>query len=124
MSMVFWVLFMGCLCLFLFWSSSVSVQDWQGPRASEEGLSMKEVLVVANHTLGGANLLKTIHKHATNKNVRFRLVMPQSNPSAGLVIYDEAVRESAQARVDLALSLVSGESIDATKEIGDPNPFL
>ena len=29
---------------------------------------------------------------------------PQSDPSAGLVIYDEAVRESAQVRVDLALS--------------------
>ena len=50
--------------------------------------------------------------------------MPQSNPSAGLVIYDEAVRESAQARVDLALSLVAGEGIEATGEVGDPDPFL
>ena len=40
------------------------------------------------------------------------------------MIYDEAVRESAQARVDLALSLVAGESIDATGEVGDPDPFL
>jgi hypothetical protein len=40
------------------------------------------------------------------------------------VIYDEAVRESAQARVDLALSLVAGESIDATGEVGDADPFL
>jgi hypothetical protein len=85
---------------------------------------MKEVLVVANRTLGGANLLEAVRTRAADGDVRFRLVVPQSNPSAGLVIYDEAVRESAQARVDLALSLVSGESIDATGEVGDPDPFL
>ena len=55
---------------------------------------------------------------------RFRLVVPQSKPSAGLVIYDEAVRESAQVRVDLALSAVSAEGIEATGEVGDGDPFL
>ena len=50
--------------------------------------------------------------------------MPQSKPSAGLVIYDEAVRESAQVRVDLALSAVAGEGIEATGEVGDADPFL
>lgn len=85
---------------------------------------MKEVLVVANRTLGGAKLLEAVRARAASGDVRFRLVVPQSKPSAGLVIYDEAVRESAQARVDLALSLVSGESIDASGEVGDPDPFL
>lgn len=85
---------------------------------------MKEVLVVANRTLGGAKLLAAVRERAAAGDVRFRLVVPQSNPSAGLVIYDEAVRESAQARVDLALSLVTGESIDATGEVGDADPFL
>jgi hypothetical protein len=85
---------------------------------------MREVLVVANRTLGGAKLLDAVRERAAAGDVRFRLVVPQSNPSAGLVIYDEAVRESAQARVDLALSLVAAESIDATGEVGDPDPFL
>ncbi len=85
---------------------------------------MKEVLVVANRTLGGAKLLDAVRASAAEGDVRFRLVVPQSNPSAGLVIYDEAVRESAQARVDLALSLVASESIDATGEVGDADPFL
>jgi hypothetical protein len=44
--------------------------------------------------------------------------------SAGLVIYDEAVRESAQVRVDLAVSAVTAEGIEASGEIGDPDPFL
>jgi hypothetical protein len=85
---------------------------------------MKEVLVVANRTLGGAKLLEAVRSRAATGDVRFRLVVPQSNPTAGLVIYDEAVCESAQARVDLALSLVAGESIDATGEVGDADPFL
>ncbi len=40
------------------------------------------------------------------------------------MIYDEAVRESAQVRVDLALELVTAEGIDATGEVGDSDPFL
>jgi hypothetical protein len=85
---------------------------------------VKEILVIANRTLGGPKLLEAVRERAKEGDVRFRLVVPQSQPSAGLVIYDEAVRESAQVRVDLALSAVAGESILASGEVGDPDPFL
>jgi hypothetical protein len=85
---------------------------------------VKEVLVVANRTLGGPKLLEAVRRRAQEGDTRFRLVVPQSQPSAGLVIYDEAVRESAQVRVDLALSTVAGEGIVGTGEVGDPDPFL
>jgi hypothetical protein len=85
---------------------------------------MKEVLVIANRTLGGAKLLEAVRERASAGDVRFRLVVPQTKPSAGLVIYDEAVRESAQVRVDLALSAVAAEGIEATGEVGDPDPFM
>jgi hypothetical protein len=85
---------------------------------------MKEVLVVANRTLGGPKLLDAVRTRARSGDVRFRLIVPQSQPSAGLVIYDEAVRESAQVRVDLALSAVAAEGIVGTGEVGDPDPFL
>jgi len=85
---------------------------------------MREVLVVANRTLGGAKLLEAVRTRAASGDARFRLVVPQSQPSAGFVIYDEAVRESAQVRVDLALSAVAAEGIEASGEIGDPDAFL
>jgi hypothetical protein len=85
---------------------------------------MSEVLVVANRTLGGGALLNAVRARAAAGNVSFRLVVPASTPSAGLVIYDEAVRESAQVRVDLALSVVADEGITATGEVGDADPFL
>jgi hypothetical protein len=85
---------------------------------------MKEILVIANRTLGGEKLLETVRERASAGDVTFRLVVPQTKPSAGLVIYDEAVRESAQVRVDLAMSLLASEGISASGEVGDPDPFL
>jgi len=85
---------------------------------------VKEVLVVANRTLGGPKLLDAVRTRARIGDVRFRLIVPQSQPSAGLVIYDEAVRESAQVRVDLALLVLAAEGIAGTGEVGDPDPFL
>jgi hypothetical protein len=79
---------------------------------------------VANRTLGGAKLLDAVRERAAAGSVRFRLVVPQSKPSAGLVIYDEAVREAAQVRVDLALQAVLAEGIEGSGEVGDADPFL
>ncbi len=85
---------------------------------------MREVLVVASRTLGGAKLLEAVRERAQAEGgARFRLVVPQSKPKDGYVIYDEAVRDAAQVRVDLALSSVAGEGIEATGEVGDPDPF-
>jgi hypothetical protein len=79
--------------------------------------------VVANRTLGGAKLLEAVRERATDGATRFRLVVPQSKPTAGYVIYDEAVRESAQVRIDLALEAVAREGLEASGEVGDPDPF-
>jgi hypothetical protein len=85
---------------------------------------MSETLVIANRTLGGAKLYERVRELAAAGDVRFRLVVPQSKPTVGLVIYDEAVRESAQVRVDLAMSLLAEDGIKASGEVGDPDPFL
>jgi hypothetical protein len=84
---------------------------------------VREVLVVASRTLGGGRLLEAVRARAAEEPTRFRLVVPASKPSAGLVIYDEAVRESAQVRVDLALSALAEEGLEATGEVGDSDPF-
>lgn len=86
---------------------------------------MTEILVVANQTLGGEKLLELARARAQAvQDVGFRLVVPQTKPSAGLVIYDEAVREAAQVRVDLALTRAAQEGMRATGEVGDADPFL
>jgi hypothetical protein len=55
--------------------------------------------------------------------VRFHVVVPQTRPRHGNVIYDDVVRDSAQVRVDLALEFMSGEGIAGTGEVGDGDPL-
>ena len=84
---------------------------------------MKTVLVVANETLGGHTLIDAIGARVAEGDVRFALCVPQTRPRAGLVIYADAVRDAAQARVDLALGFVRAEGIEAVGEVGDPDPY-
>jgi hypothetical protein len=82
----------------------------------------RTVLVVANETLGGNELLQEVRKRAAD-DVRFVLCVPQNRPRAGLVIYDDAVFDAAQVRVDLALEVIRDMGIRAIGEVGDPDPY-
>ena len=84
---------------------------------------MADILVLANETIGGKELLDAIRERARQGDARFYVVVPQSRPRHGAVIYDEAVRDSAQVRVDLALAFMKDEGIDGTGEVGDADPF-
>lgn len=84
---------------------------------------MRTVLVVANETIGGRELLDAVRSRAGEGNVRFVLCVPQNRPRAGLVIYDDAVYDAAQARVDLALEFLHAEGIGTIGEVGDPDPY-
>ena len=67
---------------------------------------MPNVLVLANETIGGEKLLDAVRERAArDDDVRFHVVVPQTRPRHGNVIYDDAVRDGAQVRVDLALAL-------------------
>ena len=80
------------------------------------------MLVVANETLGGRELLTAVKERA-GEDVRFVLCVPQNRPKAGLVIYDDAVFDAAQARVDLALEVIRDMGIRAIGEVGDPDAY-
>ena len=84
---------------------------------------MKTILVVANETLGGKSLLDAIRSRAAEGDVRFVICVPQNRPRSGLVVYDDAVFDAAQVRVDLALEFIRAEHIQAIGEVGDPDPY-
>jgi hypothetical protein len=50
-------------------------------------------------------------------------VVPMTSPRSGYVIYEDAVRDSAQVRLDLALSYLRSEDIVASGELGDEDPY-
>jgi hypothetical protein len=84
---------------------------------------VKTILVVANETLGGMSLLNAIRSRAAEGDVRFVICVPQNRPRSGLVVYDDAVFDAAQVRVDLALEFIRAEDIQAIGEVGDPDPY-
>jgi hypothetical protein len=84
---------------------------------------VKTMLVVANETLGGAPLLERLKEYAAEEEIRVVLCVPRTRPRHGNIIYDEAVFDAAQVRIDLARSVLREEGIDAIGEPGDPDPY-
>jgi hypothetical protein len=86
---------------------------------------MTDILVLANETIGGKNLLDAVlrRRDEAGGDARFHVVVPQTRPRHGNVIYDDAVRDSAQVRVDLALAFMQDEGIEGTGEVGDADPY-
>ncbi len=84
---------------------------------------MSTILVVANETLGGRSLIEAVRQRSAAGDVRFVLCVPQNRPRAGLVVYNDAVFDAAQARVDLALEFLHAEGVEAIGEVGDPDPY-
>ena len=84
---------------------------------------MARILVVANETLGGAKLIDTVRARHAKGDAEFALVVPQNRPTHGQIIYDEAVRDAAQVRVDLAQQFLGAQGIDVVGEVGDEDPF-
>jgi hypothetical protein len=86
---------------------------------------MTDILVLANETIGGKKLLDEVlrRRDEAEGDVRFHVVVPQTPPRHGNVVYDEVVRDGAQVRVDLALAFMADEGIEGTGEVGDPDPY-
>jgi hypothetical protein len=84
---------------------------------------MPRVLVVANRTVAGRKLLEAVRERHQRGGYEFHLVVPLARPQHGNVIYDEAERDAAQLRIDLAREYLRREGIELTGEIGDEDPF-
>lgn len=84
---------------------------------------MARVLVVANDTHGGRSLIEAIKARHDQGDASFVVIAPQNKPQSGLVIYDEAVRDAAQHRVEATLSALRELGIEARGDVMDPDPF-
>jgi hypothetical protein len=84
---------------------------------------MARILVVASETIGGAPLLDAVKERAARGDAHFHVVVPQTKPRHGNVIYADAVRDAAQVRVDLVEGFMRAEGIEGEGEVGDADPF-
>jgi hypothetical protein len=85
---------------------------------------MPRILVVANETLGGANLIDAVRKRAEAGDAEFIVCVPRTTPRDGNIIYDDFVHQAAQVRVDLARKWMRDQmGIEIVGEVGDPDPY-
>ena len=85
----------------------------------------RRVLVVANETVRGEELLSTISTLALTEQTQFLVVCPALNSRLKTFTSDEdPAREAAQARLEVTLARLSSVGINARGEVGDGDPLV
>lgn len=85
----------------------------------------RRVLVVANETVGGEELLSAISTLALSQRTRFHVTCPALNSRLKTYTSDEdPAREAAQQRLDTTLERLATVGIAATGEVGDGDPLV
>jgi hypothetical protein len=102
---------------------------WTGRRAGPtrqhvvSASSARRILVVANETVEGAELLTTIRDRVAGGRVEVYVVCPALNSKLRHWTSDEdSAREAAQARLDRSIARLDSAGMSAQGEIGDADP--
>lgn len=83
---------------------------------------MRHILVVANETVAGESLIKSLREHAETGPVRVTVVCPISQPRHGTVVYEDTRRASARRRLDRTLTILRDAEISAHGLVVDTDP--
>ena len=82
----------------------------------------KHVLVVANETLAGEELLDAVRKRAEQGPIRAVVIAPVNEPSAGYVVYRNSRRATAGRRVDRMVAALRATGIPAHGDVFEGGP--
>ncbi|HEY7381464.1 MAG TPA: universal stress protein [Gaiella sp.] len=83
----------------------------------------RRVLVVANETVGGEELLRLVHERASAPGTAVHVVCPALNSRVRTWTSDEdGARAAAQARLDASVERLAAAGVAARGEIGDGDP--
>ena len=82
------------------------------------------ILVIANETVGGEELLAILRRKAEGVREHVLVVCPALNSPVRTWVSDEdPAREAAQRRLDASLAQLARDGIEADGEIGDGDPL-
>jgi phosphopantetheine adenylyltransferase len=80
------------------------------------------VLVVANETLTGAELIDAVRRRAERGPIRAVVVAPVNEPAAGYVVYEDSRRAAAGRRLDRTVQALRDAGIPAHGGVFDHGP--
>jgi hypothetical protein len=83
----------------------------------------RTILVLANETLEGEELLDAVRRHAEQGEVLVRVVAPVSAPREGYVVYEDTRRAVAGRRLARALEQLRAAGISAIGDVVDHDPL-
>jgi hypothetical protein len=92
------------------------------PPPSREGV--KRVLIFMNEVAGGRKLLQAARELKEGGADYFAVVAPQNQPAVGQLVDSEELREAAQSRVEVTMSVLSEFGIEAEGAVMDPDAHL
>jgi hypothetical protein len=81
------------------------------------------VLIVANETLSGGELVAAVRRRAEQGPIRAVVVAPVSEPRAGYVVYEDSRRSSAGRRLDRTVASLRAEGIPAHGGVFSSGPL-
>lgn len=94
----------------------------QAPPAHPAG--ERRILVVANETVGGSELLEQLRKRSAGVHEHVLVVVPALNSPLKTWTSDEdGAREAAQERLEASLAAMRAAGIEARGEVGDSDPL-
>jgi hypothetical protein len=82
------------------------------------------VLLVANETLVGNELVETVKARAARSPIRVVVVAPVTQPRAGYVVYRDSRRAAAGRRLDGTLAALRAAGIPAHGGVFDDEPLM
>jgi hypothetical protein len=84
----------------------------------------RRILVIANETVGGDELLAILRQKAAGVNERVLVVCPALNSQVRTWASDEdGARSAAQQRLDASLARLRDDGVHAQGEVGDGDPL-
>jgi len=83
----------------------------------------RTILVLANETLEGEELLDAVRRHAGGGDVLVRVIAPVSAPREGYVVYEDTRRAVARRRLERALEQLRAAGIAAIGDVVDHDPL-
>jgi phosphopantetheine adenylyltransferase len=81
------------------------------------------VLVVANETLVGQELVDAVKRRAAKGPVRVTVVAPVNEPAAGYVVYEDSRRAAAGRRLDRTLTALREAGVPAHGSVFESDPL-
>ena len=92
------------------------------PRPSREGV--ERVMIFLNEVAGGRKLLQACRELQEGGAEYFAVVAPQNQPIVGQIVDADELRDAAQSRIDVTISILAEFGIEAEGAVMDRDPAL